>query len=341
LNKAIGYLSEMTSGLHDGHFTISITNASGSVKGYRSPQKTRVSARKPLSTAFYFRSAEVSMVKNSLASTDYEMPKSAEWIALTGKIKNPEISNLSTSDYVAYLGFEGFSFYSDKYRTERETLLKTFFNNITSPNCKGVIFDVRGNNGGSVADVTMLLSPLITSDLVYGLERGKNSAARYDYLPWQETRVYMPIGDTNSMGTPTRMANAGKVPIVILVNDWSISCAEAFTMGIRTLPKGYVIGTQTFGAFGGRMDGENNDYPNSFYTRSGSFTVEHGNSGGADYLKFTIIEAGSQMAWPDKTCPEGTGIIPDQIIDYNYGTSPLPSVDPQIKAACDYINSKL
>jgi hypothetical protein len=106
------------------------------------------------------------------------------------------------------------------------------------------------------------------------------------------------------------------------------------------MPKGYLIGTKTFGATGARADGDDSDYPNSLATNSGSFTVETVADSSADYLRLTVIEAGTEFKGADGRNYEGVGLEPNKVAPFSRSDF-RNGIDDQLQAALNYIDGKL
>lgn len=92
------------------------------------------------------------------------------------------------------------------------------------------------------------------------------------------------------------MHGIGVKPIVLLVNRFAASCAETFTMAIKYLPNGYVIGENTAGMTSSPQDDKNRN--------GGSFK-----SGGPFYTEVTTASTLTK-AWDGKIY-EDIGVPPD------------------------------
>jgi C-terminal processing protease CtpA/Prc len=134
------------------------------------------------------------------------------------------------------------------------------------------------------------------------------------------------------------------MPIVALVNDYSLSCGEILPQAIRAIPggRGSLVGTRTFGASGARADGSDQAHPFSLITNSGSFTGQAG--GGASALQWYVIEAGIDSVDQNFIHHEGEGLVPDVIVPFSNsafrGLDGATPTDAQLKAAIDKIKNQ-
>lgn len=169
-----------------------------------------------------------------------------------------------------------------------------FMNNLSQEDLRGIIFDVRGNQGGANEDIELLIAPLIQNKLLIAETRVKKSLAPLEYKPWSPYTI-----SPSSQAASLRNKN---IPIVLLCNDYSVSCAELLTLAVKQMPNGYVIGRQTFGALGPRLSDTS-----PIKTNGGSF------SGGPFWLNVT--QAGLQTRGPDKRNYDGIGIAPHKVVE--------------------------
>ena len=108
---------------------------------------------------------------------------------------------------------------------------------------KGVILDLRDNNGGYLSDLNLLMGQMIDSRLDIGYTRCKTGDGRLDYSPWIPAYI-----------SPLSGAKKVTAPIVVLANMFSASMAEMTTIAVKSLPNGYFVGEQTWGAQGPLID---------------------------------------------------------------------------------------
>ncbi|MDR2509259.1 MAG: hypothetical protein LBC77_01290 [Spirochaetaceae bacterium] len=242
--------------------------------------------------------------------------------AATGKISHEE-----SGGYFLYLYFNTFSIYETlkKEAAYQEgnpkpltVVMDCFKNALMDEGLRGVILDVRGNTGGMNIDISYLLGPMLSRDIVIAYTRTKRGPAPLDYLPWAPYVV--PAAPANM-----RMPNITR-PIVVLCNDYSISCAELLTLAVKSMPGGYAIGTKTWGALGPRYSDEN-----PFYTNGGSFT-------GSPFWT-QVVQAGFQTRGPDMKNYDGVGVLPNKTVEMSAHEIPAGK-DFQLAAAIQYLKER-
>ena len=62
------------------------------------------------------------------------------------------------------------------------------------PALKGIIIDLRGNGGGEISDLDLLVGQMVTSEYTFGYTRYKNGVNRLDYSPWAPAVVKPWVG---------------------------------------------------------------------------------------------------------------------------------------------------
>ncbi len=95
------------------------------------------------------------------------------------------------------------------------------------PALKGIIIDLRGNGGGEISDLDLLVGQLTTSEYTFGYTRYKNGVNRLDYSPWAPAVVKPWVGGAVNV----------TVPIVVLADHLSVSMSEITTMAIKNPAK--------------------------------------------------------------------------------------------------------
>lgn len=345
-SRFMGYLREMIAPLHDGHFTLSSGN-------YQfAPQRDRVRARfsggitDDANPELTFSSLVNDWTGDSIGFPGYKKWNfvkdliNPRYLSGEGRIASNhglriaqgKVGIPETGGHITYLYFSGFML-NEVIKKESTAapnnrlvtnLLNTFWQNLRSRECKGLIFDMRGNIGGATADIEYLLRPLLTEDIYFANLRTKKGEGRLNYTPW--------VPYTFSPRDP--IPNAGSIPVVALINDYSISCGELLPLAVRALPKGYLIGTTTWGATGPRIG---NDYPNAL--NDGSFTVRW-NTG-----SLNVVQAGYQTRGKNFENYEGIGVEPDLRVPFswkeftNNGACDAGGIDAQLEAAINHIRA--
>ncbi|CAA0222102.1 S41 family peptidase [Tenacibaculum maritimum] len=181
------------------------------------------------------------------------------------------------NDYKSLSGFTGSatSPFEDPMMDDFDNLLRTvsnkylfdiykkLYNPITKGVMKKIILDLRGNRGGAIADFRVFTERFITRQGDWGYQRTKEGNGRFNYSPW-----------ISISAKPHKFALTKDIPIVILIDELSLSMAEYSTMMIKSLKNNVTIigdnsGGGTAGTFitdiynGGNLS--NNDYI-AFYT---------------------------------------------------------------------------
>lgn len=109
--------------------------------------------------------------------------------------------------------------------------------------CKGIIIDIRGNGGGSIALISKLASFFMQEEQLTGYVRYKDGPGHTDF-----TSFY-----------PQQVEPAEKVfpqPVVVLTNRSVYSAANAFASYMASLPHAVLIGDRTGGGGGAPYSGE-------------------------------------------------------------------------------------
>jgi hypothetical protein len=373
--KAEEYFTAAVKNLHDGHFFLDGW-LGGAGSGFTvSPQSLRVRERlagrgvdrttglvrnanwdagssftDTIKTYLSNEPLDVTVESVPITSTTLEVTSTtAGFYALVGTIKNtsttpggitgklPAMQAKDSDGYVVYLGFNSFIFAERGYDSDAIKLLSAYTAKLVGKNCRGVIFDVRGNNGGYGIEVNAMLAPLLTSNLTFCYQRGRRGSGRYDFLPWKPRIIEAsPAEGNNWVGVNARAENAGSIPVAAIVNDYSASCAEHLPLAVKALPDGLgmVVGTQTRGMFGGQLDGGIVGWPSSLTTGSGSFTVMLNTT---DEQLLLVSESGEQVKGADGKNYDGVGITPDIIVEYS-GNINTATTDNQLEETLAAIN---
>jgi hypothetical protein len=347
------YIAEMVKPLKDGHLSIKFDESVSLEKRRIDPTEGKVNVRYPLvggglpdnspKEAFYYNSwSGISSDDNQsnwnyitgLIAPKYIISGSGNLAALEngfhiviGKIGTGDVPTDSTQDYIIYLSFNEFSI-TENLEVEIgggkpvASILSRYLDAVLDENCKGLIYDLRGNTGGANQDISLLLSPLLTEDLHFAYTRTKKGINRLDYMPWA------PYIFRANPADGKRAANAGTMQVVALINDYSISCGELMPLAIKSMPHGYLIGTRTWGATGPRWGDT-------------SPTITHDGSFSGNKLWLNVTEAGWQTKGPNFESYEGVGIPPDEMIEFDWNEFRYGNKDVQLEAAIAHIKASL
>lgn len=93
---------------------------------------------------------------------------------------------------------------------------------------KGLVFDLRGNGGGSVSEAVQIVNMFVPKDITLVRTRGKMKRMNNDYKTTVE-----PIDTV--------------MPIVVMVNGETASASEITSGGLQDLDRAVVLGTRTYG----------------------------------------------------------------------------------------------
>ncbi|CAA0235608.1 Putative S41 family peptidase (modular protein) [Tenacibaculum maritimum] len=148
------------------------------------------------------------------------------------------------NDYKSLSGFTGSatSPFEDPMMDDFDNLLRTvsnkylfdiykkLYNPITKGVMKKIILDLRGNRGGAIADFRVFTERFITRQGDWGYQRTKEGNGRFNYSPW-----------ISISAKPHKFALTKDIPIVILIDELSLSMAEYSTMMIKSLKDNVTI----------------------------------------------------------------------------------------------------
>lgn len=180
---------------------------------------------------------------------------------------------------------------------------------------KGVIIDVRNNQGGLVDDYQYCVGALLPEGgLQIGYHRAKRGYGRYDYS------MMMPAVVKTMSGSHEVIDD---IPVVLLANCFTVSMGEMSTLGVKIMPNGTVVGKRTWG---GLCPLAGNSY-NSF-----NYSGHIGVDGVTPVYGYVPILALFSL---DKKVLEGHGIEPDIEVEYN----PASSADVQLLQALSVIRN--
>lgn len=188
------------------------------------------------------------------------------------------------------------------------------------PDVKGVIIDVRCNDGGYLNDFSLLLGKFVNEDHLVFYTRQKNGYGRLDYTPW-----------VPAMLEPIERKRELDVPIVVLADVNSISMAEMTSMAVLTLPNGCVIGERTHGGIG-QLNASNYAF-DEFY--GGYFAIPGENVNSPLLEVYTTMSMTKDI---NGNIYEGVGVPPT--IEEPYDSLSLANgIDNQLERAVEYIRT--
>lgn len=295
------YFKEMTSGLIDSHYDLSFNDSwladSSSINPAYQRKLAKPDYHDPISVLHFYYTLPDNYLDEGWKRGFVNVGNS-QYVAVAGTI----------DQHTLYFYFNSFNLKS-LYETDDDNAVKTveqyFFDMINNtPDIKGIILDVRGNGGGSLADLNFLLGRMIDKRLDFGFTRSKQGNGRLDYSPW-----------TPAFVTPQAGANNITAPIVMLADAWSVSMSEITTMAVKSLPNGHFVGERTWGGNGPLT-------ANKFYN-GGQFST--------GFINQTYTSS-LMLKYRDGKIYEGIGFPPDIEVKYDESALEL-GADPQLEAA--------
>lgn len=235
---------------------------------------------------------------------------------------------------IVYFSFDSFKFNymsaDSNAGSEVRALLAKYNEFVKDPATKGIIIDLRGNEGGSSDDINLLWAPFSPGVRVdFAKQRTKVGNNRLDYGPW--VPVYLNASEGGFDKTK---------PIVILTNGGTISCAEISVMLFKALKEqhGYdvtIIGDNTAGANGFLLSNESFSGKNEQLTNSGSCAISI-----YPYITYVYTPSG-QVCYHDGTFYEGVGITPDRSVGFDADEFYVNGNDERLKQAIAYLEGRI
>ena len=141
--------------------------------------------------------------------------------------------------------------------------------------------------------------------------RYKFGNSPFDFLPW-----------VKAFANPLKNGKKVQIPIVALIDNYTVSTAELVAMAIKSFPNGILIGERTYGATGPVILKELHN--------SGPFSV-------GEYL--TVNMASAAFKPIDRKFYEGQGFEPDILVPFN-AEALSSGVDLQLEKAISVILKK-
>ena len=309
-DEAFGMLEELSSGLIDGHFILTLTLPSDTVSYL--PSLVRKEQRPN-----YHPFDEQTLVDyaNMLLGLHDAGRFSDARLVLAPESGNALYASGILDEDIVYFRLSSFMLTEhvgtgdavDRIVANYHDLLDNY------PTVGGVIIDVRQNSGGYLVDMPLVLGKLVNEETLMCYTRQKGGIGRLDYTPW-----------VPEMLKPTERVRELDVPIVVMADMNSISMAEMTTRAVQTLPNGCFIGEQTYGGQGTLIN--SNSGFNMFY--GGYFS----NNAMRVYTTMTMTKG------VDGVIAEGKGLVPDIEVPFD-GENLKNGVDTQLERAVQYIRT--
>lgn len=317
-NEALAeqYFTQMTQGLIDSHYTLEFMLTGN---GF-SPSEYRKLKTDP---NYFTDSAFPAAVLDSLIPARYidksSLHMGTDTVDLEGSSEPFTAVSGTINGNILYLYFSAFALSQAGANTS--PVFDYFFTTLRSNvlPLKGIIIDLRGNGGGEVSDLDLLVGQMTTSQYTFGYTRYKNGVNRLDYTPWAPAVVKPWVGGSVNV----------TAPVVVLADHLSVSMSEITTMAIKNLPNGngHFIGTRTWGA--------NGPLASSVYFDGGQFTIGGAAWGSSGYM--FVYTSSSMFKYINGDIYEGVGVPPD-IYARETNAAYLAGDDLVVDAALQYIN---
>ncbi len=121
----------------------------------------------------------------------------------------------------------------------------------TTPDLKGIVIDTRCNGGGSIVDLSFILSPLITQETTFRIhtfQKRHGKIGLYTLVAFYPlSRKSKADGELEYLKEIQIERNLENIPIVALADLHSVSMGEITPMAICSLPNGCFIGGRPLG----------------------------------------------------------------------------------------------
>lgn len=202
-------------------------------------------------------------------------------------------------------------------------------------NLKGVVIDLRNNSGGNIYDYQYILGALQAGDFYsggtwfrqIGYLREKSGIGRLDYSVLQ--KFVMPVYQYSHACIDA--------PVVILANNYSASASEIICIAAKQMKNGYVIGTQTYGAFSPSADAS---YAISYAGNVGDPALAGSQEASSYFAPFFIDLPSSAFLSLEKKVIEGVGIDPNEYVIMDWTKISATKQDTQLDRALEFIRNR-
>lgn len=251
------------------------------------------------------------------------------------------LSSALINGNIPYLAFNSFNLNVflnkdavERYSTTRGTAFflrrigkawRKWFNDIqrlsAEGKLKGVIIDLRSNNGGRIYDIRYITGALTNTKFTIGYERFKEGPERFDYspeIPWTINLFEEEHVDV-------------KAPIVILMNHYSASMSEATALSAFEFADATIVGTTSHGAVSPLANDP------TVYSLTYSSCV--GKAGSTSFYQYNSV---STFADIHHNYLDGIGISPEpeNYIEMDWDRLRSTGMDNQFERALEIINGK-
>ena len=306
-----GLFEEIAGGLLDHHYCLTLYDANGDEWFMVSPGRLEIEKRDYYHEPFAEKDLAYTVQCNK------EKGRVTRYSHFLEEKDSMEVYSYCIDNQIAYLRISDFDISSYIQDEKMLQTLQNYFDMINDlENLRGIIIDTRNNKGGRMSDMNYVFRPFLEEELSVYYTRAKIGMGRLDYSPWHPVTFY-PIQDDENIIT----RELGNVPIVSVIDLYSVSMGESIALSIKELPNGYVVGERSLGAFGPLIEDFNMYYTGTFKNSA-----------------FEVYTSTLMLKGMDGQICEGIGIIPDVEALYNEAEFKKGN-DTQLEAAVQLINS--
>ncbi|PQV59979.1 peptidase S41-like protein [Sediminibacterium magnilacihabitans] len=285
IKKSIQYFNEMTDGLIDNHYYINFLSRS-IADSIVYPSFIRKHKEPGFHFPYTYFSIDTNYLdKNYVLGVDNINSINGVPLTVLSGVIAGKILFFSSNHFSLYKSYKSLGANSIK------PVLQYFFNELSDlpSNIRGIIIDVRSNQGGDLSDLNLLVGHFIDKPLHFGYTQSKSGNGRLDYTPWIKAFVNPQLG-----------AKKITIPIVVLADNVSASLSEAVVMALKVLSNVRFVGETTWGATGPIT------------------TQEIFNDGSFEIPNFLRVQTAScRFKYLDDKIYEGIGFPPDINIPFN------------------------
>ena len=213
----MSYFKEMTSNLIDNHLSIT----------FQEPPLTGAVInpsleRKAKAENYHGRYNYDDVVKSYL---DKDFLSGRGDISNNGELINATSGTINSNLLYFHCNFFALKqSYNSNNDNKIKQILAYFFSLIkrTTNPIKGIILDLRNNNGGNIEDLNFFAGKLVGQDVVFGYSRSKDGTGKLNYLPWLESRL---------KHDPDYSLN---IPVILLGDNFSASLSEIMIIALKS-----------------------------------------------------------------------------------------------------------
>lgn len=310
--RAMELFTELTANLVDHHYHLILKKEDGSWFANISPGLTEAGNRD-----YYHDVIDEKQLRDNFRN----MERSGRVTDMVERYDRPAeefvLYTCLIDESIVYLRLSEFDIYLNIGNEDITDVIDQYLNLVNdTPDLRGIIIDLRGNPGGTLADGNIIPAPLLNTPLTFGYTRTKVGMGRLDYTPWSPM-VLMPQEE----GEKDVTRDVSAVPVVSLIDINSVSMAELSSMAIDEMPNGIVIGERSYGGHG-PLDNDINNYY----------------AGELENPAFRMRTSTSMTKRMDGKCYEGIGVTPNIEVLFNEDEFSRGN-DLQLNRAIEYIRT--